>query len=93
MLKLRVIDNKTQHFILSGNEPFRVEVSVNRGKVTAHVYRGFDIDQEQELDGCYDGHIGLQNISWEVSDASHTRHTRGPHSQVKEMTRCKAGHR
>ena len=63
MLNLVVIDNEAQHFIVSGDEPFRIEVRVDKGRVVADVYRGYYIDTEQDPDGCYDGHIGL-NESW-----------------------------
>ena len=66
MLNLEVIDNKRQHFLVRGDEPFRIEISVDSGRVVAHVYRGYYTDTEQIPDGCYDGHIGLHNKHWRV---------------------------
>lgn len=55
MLKLTVIDDAAQHFVLTLGEPARVEVTVVGGRVIAHVYRGTATDLEQEPDLTYDG--------------------------------------
>lgn len=75
MIRLEVIDNDEQNFILFADEPMRVEVSVSKsGEVLADVYQGVDVDMEQEPLGCYDGNINGDehggNGSWDV-DESH----------------------
>lgn len=63
MIKLQVIYEEEQHFVLSGDEPMRVEVSVFHGKIVAHVYRGVKVDGRQEPVGMYDGTI-KRNSDW-----------------------------
>ena len=65
MIKLDVIDNRDQHFLVSSDGPVRIEVSVIAGRVVADVYEGHHIETEQEPLGCYDGNIGPENQSWE----------------------------
>lgn len=47
------INQRTGNIIISGNEPFRLEITSPDGCVV-HVYRGSGIDREQEPDGCFD---------------------------------------
>jgi len=61
VLKLEVINDATQHFIISGDEPFRIEVSILNGNIITHVYHGADVDLEQDPDLCYDGSL-LANV-------------------------------
>jgi hypothetical protein len=73
MVKLEVIDtpnNKNKstkdHFLISADEPMRVEVMVGRdGSVVATVYKGHKIDMEQEPLGSYDSNVG-PNDDWQV---------------------------
>lgn len=58
MISLNVVDEDTDHFIVSADEPVRIEVSVVSGRVIAHAYRGHMIDMEQEPDLVYDGNDG-----------------------------------
>lgn len=60
-LRLKVENNRDQHFTMFADEPMRVEVLVVNGKVVAYGYRGVEIDQEQEPDLIYDGNIGFLN--------------------------------
>jgi hypothetical protein len=65
MIKLEVIDDEAQHFLLSADEPVRVEVLPVKGRIVAHVYPGDAVDVEQEPIGAYDGTI--DNYTWEAS--------------------------
>lgn len=61
MIKLVVqeqTDDGVQSFLVLGDEPFRVEVNnsgIPGGNIIAHIYRGFDVDIEQEPDLVFDG--------------------------------------
>lgn len=65
MIKLDVIDDEEQHFTVSGDEPFRVEVTSMRFGVVAHVYRGAESNTEDEPAGAYDSSLDT-NTSWRV---------------------------
>lgn len=65
MIRLNVVDDEKQHFILNFEEPGRVEISVIKGRVVAHVYKGAEDDTEQDPSLMYDGHLGC-NKSAEV---------------------------
>lgn len=62
-LRLDVVDNENQHFVVSGTKPFRVEVSVVGGRVLAEVYPGADADMGQDPVGAFDG-TNDNNTSW-----------------------------
>lgn len=62
MLRLEIINDKAQHFFVSGDEPFRVEVNNTSGRTVAFVYRGAKIDKDQEPDLVYDGN-NATNVS------------------------------
>lgn len=64
MIKMKVINDEKQHFVIELHRPGRVEVTVNNGKVLAHVYEGAETNLEQELLGVYDGTL-LYNKDWE----------------------------
>ena len=64
-IKLEVQDNEAQHFTVSGDEPFRVEVSNIRGRIIAHVYAGFDGDEYDEPVGAADFWGVPVNTGWE----------------------------
>jgi hypothetical protein len=71
MIRLEVIPptrDCREHFVVSGDEPFRVEYSAfpQRGGVhiMAYVYRGYKPDAEQEPIGCFDGTL-KENKSWQ----------------------------
>ena len=76
MIRLEVVDNDRQHFVIFADEPMRVEVSVDKdGLVLADVYQGVEIDMEQEPLGCYDGNNNTgdtPNTSWNA-DESHRK--------------------
>ena len=70
MIKLEVIDDEGQQFLVSGDEPFRVEVLEVDGSVVAHVYGGAAVALHQEPVGMYDGTLrgdGTGNQGWEKS--------------------------
>jgi len=51
MIKLKVIDEDSNHFMVFADEPFRGEFSTTPdGDVVFHGYRGTDIDMEQRPD-------------------------------------------
>ena len=62
MIKMEVVNN--EHFILSTDEKSRIEVSIENGKLIAHVYKGFKYNEDQEPIGAFDGHIS--NHSWQL---------------------------
>jgi len=65
MIRLQVIDGLRDHFIVTANEPMRIEVSMSRSGtpvVIAHIYRGEEIDKLEPV-GCYDGTL-LHNSDW-----------------------------
>lgn len=62
MIKLNVVNNSDQHFLISSNEPVRVEVSVIDGHIIAEVYEGLCVDSQQEPIGGYYG--GDRNTNW-----------------------------
>ena len=74
MIKMEVINDENQHFILTFDRPGRVEVSVVDGKVIAHVYDGAVIDESQEPLGGFDatliGPFGTGNKSWESANSA-----------------------
>ena len=53
MLKLEILDEAQQCFMISSDEPVRVVVSVIDGNVICYAYRGVEIDDEQEPDVLY----------------------------------------
>lgn len=66
MIKLDIIDPTADHFVLRVDEPARIEVLMLRtGAIVAHVYRGFETDQDQEALGMYDGLTRSQMGSWQ----------------------------
>ena len=72
MIRLHVIDDENDHFAVSGDEPFRVEVRRHTlvDGVVAYVYRGAESDLDARPVGGYDSGCraqGLQNTSWEVA--------------------------
>ncbi len=67
MIKFDLIEESDypDHFIVSADEPIRIEVANNTdGNVIAHVYRDTTIDTDQEPVGAYDSTIA--NESWQV---------------------------
>lgn len=65
-MKLQVVDNAKQHFVLPADEPIRAEIMVVGGNVAVHVYKGTEPDRTQEPVGGYFGDMGYKNCSWEV---------------------------
>jgi hypothetical protein len=55
------------HFIVRGDEPWRIEIIHRAGTVSAHIYRGAETDIEQEPLGCYDGTLP-ENTDWRDPD-------------------------
>ena len=72
MIKLEVINDDEQHFMIAANEPVRIEVSVVDGAVIAHIYPGFEVDTEQRPVGMYDGTLIEPNAGgnedWAVNE-------------------------
>ena len=65
MIKLNVFDEKLQHFLLSADQPMRVEVSLTTGgKIIAHVYKGHKIKKTQKPCGVFDGTVGSDD--WKI---------------------------
>lgn len=70
MIRVQVIDNCSDHFVVYADEPVRVEVSMVSSKyggeshVVAHVYEGVGVDEEQEPLGAYDGTSG-DDVGWQ----------------------------
>lgn len=65
MIKLTVVNDQRQLFVVSGDEPFRVEIAHNDSRVFAHVYRGEQRDENDEPVGAYDGTLH-DNKDWVV---------------------------
>jgi hypothetical protein len=58
MIKMEVINEDRQQFLVAANEPMRVEVLVTEdGKVIAHVYTGAEVDMDQKPIGAFDGTV------------------------------------
>ena len=60
---LHVINEESDHFLLTFDGPGRVEVALVGGnkperRIIAHVYEGADVDPEQEVLFAYDGMEG-----------------------------------
>lgn len=51
MIKGQVQSGMSEGFFIQADEPVRVEIS-SSGVIT--VYRGFEVDMEQEPDACFD---------------------------------------
>lgn len=64
MIRLETINQERNHFVIYACEPVRIEVMKVNGNVHAHVYRGDEVDREQEPLGAYDGSLGT-NTDWE----------------------------
>lgn len=64
MIRLQVIDDEQQHFLLTADEPMRVEVLPVNGKIIAHIYTGTEVDMEQSPVGAYDGTV--DNEDWSI---------------------------
>ena len=63
-IRLEVVDDEAQHFVIVFERPGRVEVCVTRGgNVVAHVYEGARDHPEQEPLGGYDGGLDV-NRGW-----------------------------
>jgi hypothetical protein len=62
MIRLDVIEDEQGHFVVSGDEPFRVEVMVGGDNPTVFVYAGAEADEDDEPLGGYD--FGEENVSW-----------------------------
>ena len=54
-IKLSVLNDRAQHFLVTFNRPGRIEVTMVDGAIVAHVYEGAAIDAEQDPLGAYDG--------------------------------------
>ena len=68
MIELEVIDAEKDHFMVRGDEPYRVEI-IASDPMIAHVYRGEEIDEHQEPVGAYDGTIPAEHLTgWKVED-------------------------
>lgn len=72
MIKLEVINNQEQHFLITSDEPCRIEVSLIEGKyILADCYAGIQVDMEQEPIGCYDGTLPdyqtQENVTWDYN--------------------------
>ena len=65
MIKLKVVDQVMDHFVVFADEPVRIEVSLVGGVIMAEVYKGARVDREQEPIGSYDGSI-IANTNWKV---------------------------
>ena len=68
MLKLDITRNEDggpQSFMVSGDEPFRVDCSIpfHGANLVAHVYRGMEPDHEQEPCLIFDGNVEDQRNS------------------------------
>ena len=63
MIALAVIDADTDHFIVAADQPMRIEVSLVSGRIVAHVYKGAEVDPEQDPSFAYDGHIDSEDIT------------------------------
>lgn len=56
-IKLEVVDEATDHFIMRFEAPARVEVSlIGDGRIIAHAYFGTETDMEQDPALVYDGY-------------------------------------
>ena len=63
MIKLQVLDNESNHFVVRGDEPFRIEIMTDSsGRVQAMVYQGSKDNPDQEPVGVFDGDI--ENKDW-----------------------------
>lgn len=60
-IKLDVINDDKQHFLVTFERPGRMELSVHAGTVVAHVYDGTEIDPEQEPLFAFDGFLTINN--------------------------------
>lgn len=63
MIKLDIVKQDRDHFVVTFTEPGRIEVSLLQERVIAYVYEGTKADQVQKPIGCYDGPRG-ENTSW-----------------------------
>jgi hypothetical protein len=79
-MKLEVIDEDTQHFIMRFNEPSRIEVSLisnlepdGPDRIIAHAYNGTETDMEQEPDLVFDGTIDNSSLLVESHHAVFVR--------------------
>jgi hypothetical protein len=63
MIKLTVIS--TTHFVISGDEPYRTETTIQDGKAITFVYRGAEVNLDDEPVGMFDG-TSEDNLDWEV---------------------------
>ena len=62
MIKLEIINNNEQNFLISADEPIRVEICrLARSKILAYVYRRTKINQWQEPVLVYDGTVKSKN--------------------------------
>ncbi len=72
MIKLEILDDERQTFLVTGDEPYRVEVAVlPGGRILTDVYPGDTVDMDQAPVGGYDGTMSHSpysngtNQSWE----------------------------
>lgn len=65
MIKLTVIDNDTDHFVIKADEPVTIETSLLDGTVVTHIYRGTEVTELSDPLGAYDGSIKNISRAWE----------------------------
>ena len=63
MIRMEPINNNEQHFLVTADEPCRIEVSVVDGRVIMFAYRGVEVDQDQEPATHYDGTVAHEMIA------------------------------
>lgn len=71
MISLSVMNPRTHHFIISGDEPFRIESSLVHDIPIVHVYRGDSCNTDDDPVGVYDGTLPPQErTSWTCPNKS-----------------------
>lgn len=81
MIRMDIINFGRQHYILTADEPYRLEsMTTAEGKAIVHVYTGVEIDMEQDPLACIDftlpapdsGHPQAHSQWWELRDGQFT---------------------
>lgn len=66
MIECRTVNAAEDHLIVRSTEPCRIEVSVCDGKLILHVYKGAEVDEDQQPAG---GYLGVEpGDSWRIED-------------------------
>lgn len=89
MIECRTVNEAEDHLIVRSTEPCRIEVSVCDGKLILHVYKGAEVDEDQQPAG---GYLGSEpGDSWKLEDDGTTKLIDDyPEAKAKPARRAKA---